>query len=303
MHLRDIEYMVCIAETKSFTRAAQQLYVSQSALSQAIQRLEEELNVKLFNREPSVITLTYAGQVFYNDSLEILNACHRIQAKMSDISNLKAGILRIAIPQNYSSLYIATVIPAYRKLYPGIELRLSETISSNIEEYCRKGKADLGVLSLPLGIGNLKYVPLFDEAVYLCLPADHPVALSYRPDEESPLIDLALVKDDQFILLKAGQRLREQALQLCQAAGFQPGIVFETSSVATTLEFVRNDLGIGFITELIRKHNNENGVRYFKILYNGKPFSRTFAAIYSENAYLSRAAAEFIRLAGEMPLF
>lgn len=300
MQLREIQYMMKVAETKNFTRASEQLFVSQSALSQSISRLENELGLRLFNRGTSEITLTHAGKVFYASAVEIMKAYNKMTAQMSDISSLKTGELRISVPPNYARLYIAGVIPAFKKNYPGIQLHLNETISSRIEDDCRRGDADFGVVSLPLTSEHFKTIPLFTEYIYLCMPSDDLFAQEYLPEEKDPMLDLSLVRDKQFILLKGGQRLRDTAIMLCEEAGFQPEIIFETSSVFTTVEFSRNGLGVGFVSEAIRKHTDEKGLRYFRILHHGKPFTRVFAAVYLEDAYLSAAAREFIRLAKEI---
>lgn len=302
MQLRDVEYIVKIADTQNFTIAAEQLFVSQSALSQSIQRLENELGVKLFNRGPNKVTLTYAGNIFYEESLKILALCSRIQSKMSDICEMKTGMLNVALPRTYMKVYVSKAVRKFRTLYPGIQLVFHELNSARIEELCKKGLVDVGVICLPVSGNTLRTFPLFDEPVYLVLPSDHPfcATLPEQIDNEYPIVDLGQFKDENFVILKGGQRLRYQALDLCKAAGFTPNVVYETVDLETTQEIVSSGMGISIISETIRHYHPNDSVRYFRIATNnGEAYMRTMAAIYSNDTYSSRAAQEFIRILKE----
>ena len=299
MQLRDIEYVVKIAETKNFTQAAEQLYISQSALSQSVQRLENEFRIKLFNREPNIVTLTYAGKVFYDESLKILAQLSRISNQMSDLSQLKYGELHISMPRTYIKVYVTKVVREFHALYPDVKLLFMEGNSARTEEYCGKGKAEIGLVCLPVSSPSLRTIPLFDEPIYLAVPAGHPICQKYPEmiDGEYPMLDISQFKDEQFILLKGGQRLRDQAIDICKQAGFKPQIIYETVDLETAQEIVSSGMGMSFVSETIRMYHGLDTVRYFRIAdKEGKPYLRTLAAIYSEDLYLSKGVREFVRI-------
>ena len=292
MQLRDYMYAVAIAEQGSFTKAAKHLYVTQSALSQGISKLEAELGVKLFNRETIPITLTQAGEIFVKDSYAILQIYGNIPKKMADLEHLRIGKLNIGISQFYGRYYFSKVIPLFRKKYPGIELHITEEISSVLEDMILNGSLDFSIFSLPNKSSLIEYEPIFDEPILFALPKNHP--LSKEHDNNN--IDLSLFAQEGFIMIKEGQRMRSISMDLCSQAGFEPNIIFETRSVETVNAFIAAGMGVGFVPDAVRLVTlKEQQAAYFNL--KNQNTTRQFVAGFMKGGYLSTAARTFIAFA------
>ena len=114
----------------------------------------------------------------------------------------------MALPRTYMKVYVSKAVRTFRTLYPGIQLVFHELNSARIEELCKKGLVDVGVICLPVSGNTLRTFPLFDEPVYLVLPSDHPfcATLPEQIDNEDPIVDLGQFKDENFLIRKDGQR-------------------------------------------------------------------------------------------------
>jgi LysR family hydrogen peroxide-inducible transcriptional activator len=294
MQFRDIQYAIAAAETGSFSRASECVCVTQSALSQGIQRLEDELGVKLFNRGSIPVALTPAGELFLEDAYTIMQAYNAIPQKMADLQNLKRGKVKIGISLFYGRYSLSKIIPQFRQEYPGIELNLVEAISAEQEELLLKGRLDICVFSLPLNASGIIYEPLFEERILLAVPKNHPInaQFEYSGSDNFPEVALSLFSKEGFIMIKNGQRMYTLGMELCREAGFLPKIVFETRSIETANALAAAGMGISFIPEAVRK---VAPLRDHAVYYNLKPpAKRTYVAAYQENGYLPAAAKAFI---------
>ena len=150
MQLRDIQYVVTLAETLNFSKAAKALFISQPALSQSIRRLEDELGVTLFSRRNNAVELTRAGELFLEDGQKILQLSSHLKRQMEDIQKLKQGKLCIGITSLFGRFYFPKIYQVFRKLYPGVEILISEDTSENLEALILRGKIEFAILPLPL---------------------------------------------------------------------------------------------------------------------------------------------------------
>lgn len=293
MQIREIEYVAAVAETGGFSKAAERLHVSQPALSQSIQRLEERLGVKLLNRALSPVRLTEAGGAFMEHGYEVLLARDMMLKKMSDLRDLKTGTLAVGISQFYGKYYISRLLPEFKRRHPGIRVNIVEELSSELEDQILKGKIDFGIFSLPIESPKIRHETIFEETLLLAAPPDHPLAAA---DGSLPKVDLRKFRNDDFVMLKEGQRLRTIVLELCRKAGFTPRIAFETQFLETANAFIAGGMGVGFIPDAIRRYSiPEHRAAYFRLRGGGA--SRTIVAAYHEDAYLSRPARACIDLA------
>lgn len=297
MQLRDIQYVVMIADKGSFSQAAAALYISQPALSQAIMRLEEELGVSLFARKRNKVLLTSAGELFLKDARQILQLSSHIQKQMSNIQTVKQGTLHIGMTPLFGRFYFAQTYNAYRTLYPGVKITIYEENSSVLEDLLLSGKIDLALLPLPLANKHLEYEQVVSEETFLAVPADHPINhLSPRRSSDGfGRVDMAFFRDDDFIMLYPGQRLRELGMQACHAAGFEPRIVFQTHFIDSANALVASGVGISFVPYMIFATRADNGgAVYYHI--NGLNATRNLVVAYENRAQLSPSALAFIRV-------
>jgi DNA-binding transcriptional LysR family regulator len=300
MQIHDIEDVIAIAETGSFSKAAaDRVFITQSALSQGIKKLEDELGVKLFDRSTSPVRPTREGKVFIEEGYKVLRAFNDIPKKIADMRELRKGRLSIGVTQFYSRGHFPRVLYRFKQAYPGIEVRIVEEGSSILEELLENGKLDFSFFSLPIKSANIAWEKIFNEDILFAVPRNHPVNKQFKNADKRGMqtVDLAQFKNDNFIIEREGQRLRTIAMDLCRKAGFEPKVTVETRNVNALNGFILAGMGVGFVTKSVWDilRPRDRAVYYH---LKGSP-ARTFAAACCANSYLPRAAKAFIRLAKE----
>jgi DNA-binding transcriptional LysR family regulator len=299
MELRQLQYMLKVAEERSFSKAAQKLYLSQPSLSQCIQRIEQQLGLPLFDRSTTPLSLTYAGEVFVETARRMLNLNHQLQTQIQEIVDFKKGRLTVGISNTRGSFFLPNILPLFCKKFPGIELILEEGTLAELEDLAMKGVTDLSFVTLPLSTPHFICEPLLTENIVLVVPRSHPLykLASNRPPW--PQIHLADLREEPFILLKKGRNLRKIADQCFINSGLNPRIIFESQSPETVLSLVKAGMGITFGTDVLAQFGAFPDQIAFFTLDEPLP-SRTFAVVYRKERYLSRAALEFIALTKEI---
>lgn len=294
MQLRDIEYVVTIAECGSFSKAAEKLYISQPALSQSIKRLETELGVSLFARKRGSIVLTHPGIHFLADARQIMQLSGHIRKQMSVFQGVEQGELNIGFTPLFGRYYFAEAYRRFHNEHPGIEVNAFENRSDILEEMIASGGIDLALLPLPMLNQDLSCETILSEETFLAVPASHPInGLVKKEPDGFGRINMEYFKDDDFILLHSGQRLRKLGMEACRAAGFEPHIAFETGYVDTANALVSAGVGVSFIPYMIfSTRNNNGGNEYYHI--NGINAERIMVAAYDKSVPLSPAATAFM---------
>ena len=307
MHGWNLQYVLAVAEERSISRAARKLYTSQPALSLHVQKLEKQLGTRLFDRTTLPLRLTYAGERFVALASQIVDLEAQLLREMEDINNCTKGRLILGISPLRGKSVLPVVLPVYQQRFPGIEVVLVEEISSRLEELTLKGKTDLTITNLPLRTDQLEHMPICRDEILAVVPDKYlPPQFDkkrYRsPENEAPEIDLSLLKDSPFILLKPGMRIRLVSEDLFRDAGIgKPNIILESENIGTLFELVGRGMASSFIHQSFIPRNHK-GVYVqgrlpicFLRLNNPKAKS-VLAAVYQKNRYLSQAAREFIAL-------
>lgn len=301
MQLRNIEYVLSIAETRSFSKAAKLLYISQPALSQAIVRLEDELGVKLFMRCNNETILTRAGELFVQDAQKVLMLSAHIKKKMEDIRQIHDGQIVFGVSQYNGQIYFSRIFLEFKKRYPNIKLTIVEDYAANLERELLKGNLDFAMVTLPLGSNELMFEHLFDEEILLAVPRDHPAnAVFNRPElGRFGTVQLSYFKDDDFILMKSRHRFRLVQNALFQKAGFKPKIVFESRNNSTIQSLITGGIGIGFMPVAQQRNT---AAEWQSVYYHLEDLDakREIVIAHSKDGYLSYAAKAFIHLAKEL---
>ncbi|HEY4390909.1 MAG TPA: LysR family transcriptional regulator [Paenibacillus sp.] len=290
MELRQLQYTLQIAEEKNFSRAADKLHIAQPSLSQQLSKLEQELGVKLFQRNTSAVELTYAGESFIEHARKIMDAVKELRQEMDDISQLRAGRVVIGSMPITGSHLLPYVLPAFKSAYPDIDIILREDTSLNLEKLTAGGGTDLSLLSLPLQEPTLTYEPIGEEPIELAVPPQHPLA-SQSANRSG--VSLKQLKDEPFIVLKKGQGFRKITIDLCHQAGFEPNVVFESNNIETVQSLVAAGMGITLVPHFIARAKRSELIPVYLPLSDPAP-SRTLVIAYRKGRYLSKAAEAFI---------
>ena len=243
MNLRDLRYLVALADHKHFGRAATASFVSQPTLSTQIRKLEDELGVSLVERAPRRVMLTPIGR-------EIAERARKVIAEVDQMGEIarrsqdpEAGTVRLGIFPTLAPYLLPHVLPGVRKRFPRLELLLVEEKTDQILARLRDGRLDAGVLALPVHDDQLQVEPLFDEPFVLAVPQQHVLA-------RRGSLKLRDLDHQHLLLLEEGHCLRDQALDVCHMAGADERDGFRATSLETLRQMVAAGVGITLLPVL-----------------------------------------------------
>jgi len=286
MDLRRLRHFNALAETLNFSRAAERLHIAQPALSVSIQKLENELGTRLFDRSPAGVTLTAAGKAALVDARRLLYHGEQLQRTVRCAAEGTAGRLRIGFVGTAIFRLIPELIPGFRREYPDIQLVLTEATSAAIVRMLSEEELDLGIVRTPLlRAHGVELKTLQKDRMVLALPQGHP--LCDREDLRLP--DLT---QEAFIMYSSeAAGLHASAMSLCEAAGFMPIVAQEAAQVPTVLALVESGLGVALVPEVMRDHRAPK-VRYRDLQDTSAPATTLALAWIAGNE--SPAAKRFI---------
>ncbi|WP_028561229.1 LysR family transcriptional regulator [Paenibacillus pinihumi] len=293
MELRQLHYVIQIAAEKNFSRAAEKLHIAQPSLSQQLSKLEKEIGVLLFRRTTNSVDLTHAGAAFVEKAQAILDAVDQLKQEMDDLAHMRKGRLVVGSLPITGSHVLPLVLPVFQSLYPEIEIVLVEDSSSKLEQLTASGQTDLSLLSLPLQEPSLSWEPLIEEKICLAVPPQHRLAQAAANDG-GPGVRIEDLRHEPFIILKKGQGFRKITLDLCQNAGFEPRIVFESTNIETVQSLAAAGMGIAFVPMMVARAGWSQLAPAYLRLAEPAP-SRTLVIASRKGRYLSKAAEAFIQ--------
>ncbi len=244
MNLRDLQYLVAVADHRHFGKAAEACFVSQPTLSAQIKKLERELGVDLFERHPRQVLLTPAGDRIVERARTLLRTAAEIDDIARNARDPEAGTLRLGLIPTLAPYLLAHVVGPLQQRFPNLELLLVEEKTDVLHQRLREGRIDAAVLALPLGDDQLHEEFLFDEAFVLAVPTTHRLAASTGP------VGTDTLDGETVLLLEEGHCLRDQALSVCQLAGAGERTDFRATSLETLRQMVAGGVGITLLPAL-----------------------------------------------------
>jgi LysR family hydrogen peroxide-inducible transcriptional activator len=246
MNLRDLRYLVALADHRHFGRAAAACFVSQPTLSTQIRKLEEEFGVPLVERAPRRVMLTPAGRDIAERARRVLSDVEQMKEAARRTQDPEAGTVRLGLFPTLGPYLLPHVVPRIRERFPRLELLLVEEKTEVILRQLREGRLDAGVLALPLHDDQLHIEFLFEEPFLLAVPDSHP----YARRASIALKDLA---NESLLLLEDGHCLRDQALDVCELTGAGEKAGFRATSLETLRQMVAANVGITLLPVLAVK--------------------------------------------------
>jgi LysR family transcriptional regulator, hydrogen peroxide-inducible genes activator len=243
LKLKDLRYLVAVADTRHFGRAAERCFVSQPTLSTQLKKLEDYLGVKLIERQPRRVTLTAAGEEIVARARRILEASDEVVTLARTHRDPLAGALRIALLPTIGPYLLPRVAREIRKVLPRLDLRLYEYTTAAMLARLRAGDIDLGVLALPVDLEGLDARELYEEVFTVAMPANHPLA-------KRAALRVQDIQDETLLLLEDGHCLRDQALAVCSRVGVHEKQDFRATSLETLRQMVATGAGITLLPEL-----------------------------------------------------
>jgi LysR family hydrogen peroxide-inducible transcriptional activator len=244
MNLKDLKYLVALADTGHFGKAAERTFVSQPTLSAQLKKLEEYLGVKLVERRPKNVQLTEVGRQIVVRARRMLDESDEIIALARSNTDPFAGKLKVALIPTIGPYLLPRVMQRLRKAVPQLGLMLYEYQTEPLLKRLRDGEIDLGIMALlPALQDGLESRALYDEAFTVALPNNH--ALAARSN-----IKLQDLKGETLLLLEDGHCLRDQALEVCSRVGVREAEDFRATSLETLRQMVVAGLGVTLLPEL-----------------------------------------------------
>jgi LysR family hydrogen peroxide-inducible transcriptional activator len=243
MNLKDLKYLVALADTGHFGRAAQRTFVSQPTLSAQLKKLEEYLGVKLVERHPKNVRLTEVGKQIVARARRMLSEGDEIVALARNNTDPLSGKLKVALIPTIGPYLLPRVMQKLRKSLPQLGLMLYEHQTGELLKRLREGEIDLGILALPADQDGLESRRLYREEFTVALPSDNPLA-------QKASIKPADLKGQTLLLLEDGHCLRDQALEVCSRVDVREAEDFRATSLETLRHMVVAGLGVTLMPEL-----------------------------------------------------
>lgn len=297
MDLKQLEYIVQISKEKNITKAAEKLFITQSALNQQLLKLEKELGSPLFYRSRTNWHLTEVGEIYIETAKEILRLKKETYNRISDLINMKNTHLSIGLTPERGISMFASVYPEFHKLHPHVIVEPVELSVRDQDAMINRRELDVGFLTLSddMQKNDNVYKSILKENIIVAIPSTHPLARNGSMYGDSLKdMDLALLKEDNFVLICKGSTIREAIDPLFQDAGFSPKILFETRSCQTLIYMVKKNLCCTILPE--HYAINSKDIVYFSLPQ--KPQLRV-VAMYKKGGYLSKPTEDFITLASD----
>lgn len=259
MNLRDLKYLVAVADHGHFGHAAKACHVSQPGLSMQVQKLESELGVQLLERDRGKVMVTQVGTDIVARARSVLQAADDIRSVAQAHQNPLTGDLRLGAFPTLAPYFFPTAVPAIAEAMPAVKLLLIEEKTDLLLTRLKNGELDAALVALPLEEPGLEYLPLFEDEFLLAVSSDHPLSQK----QQVTLVDFA---NEELLLLDEGHCLRAQALDVCRLANTDEQQDFRATSLETLRQMVASGVGVTLMPELAKRAGD--GITYL-------PFAHT----------------------------
>ncbi|WP_010511232.1 MULTISPECIES: LysR family transcriptional regulator [Komagataeibacter] len=286
MDINILRLFIAVVREGGFSQAAKAVLSTQSTVSKAVKRLEDELDLVLIDRAAPGITLTDAGDVVLRRAQTILAERDDLLVELRELRGLKHGELRLGLPPIGSDTLFAPTFVAFRDRYPGIRIQLIERGCQDLMDLLRAGEIDLAGLLLPFP-DEFSWQDVCVEPVVAVVAAGHP--LTARKS-----VSIAAFADSPFLLFETGFSLNQIVLAACRRSGFTPKVTARSTQVEFLFDLIAAGLGIGFLPRMMVETRQHDGIRAVALDDPDMLWHMTLA--WRRGGYLSGAAKEWLRL-------
>lgn len=283
MEFHQLRYICAIAETGSFSRAAERCHVAQPSLSQQVLKLEQDLDTKLFDRLGRGVRLTEAGRDFLPHARSILHQMEAARAGVAEKSMDVRGSVAAGIIPTVAPYLMPRYAGRFAKQYPEARLRIVEETTPLLVESLRNLSIEIAILALPLRHKEFELFPLLTEPLFAALPKDHPRAAA----KSMALKDL---RGEQFVMLRDGHCFRGLSISVCARARVTPRIAFESDQFSSILGMVAAGVGVTLVPEMAV--DRSVGCRYVRL--NDARATRTIVAAVLRGRSFNRVQHAFL---------
>lgn len=283
--LKRFEYVLALSECMNFSQAATQLKISQSTLSQYIQKIEKEIGITLFDRSATPMKLTQFGEIYVKGARKIIDVYNEMLDSINDADSGACGTLRVGLSPSRATFLLPQVISKFNKSYPNVKLKFLESKTSDIIKNLADGNIDF---AYTVTSGFEKYedyavLPAEKEQIMLVTSAEY----SQKLPSKGGVVDFEDAAGMRFILLEDSQVLTDEFYALCRKSGVSPEIYISVSEISTAISFVRSGMGVMLLPSSYRNYGKLKDELNF---YNIKQADgeRDIAIIYKKDKYINK---------------
>ncbi len=301
LDIKRYRYIAVLARTNNVTKAAEELHISQPALTKAIKKTEEELGVTLFHRDTMPFRLTYAGECFLREIRKILNVQDTLEKGMSDIAAGRRGKITIGLPVESASTWLPMILPEFVEARPEIEIEIVEGNSDSLEKGILDGRIDFSIYTLPVHSDDLDYEVVEEHAIFLLSSNLHPFARRADPQTNSltspQYIDPQDLNGEKFLTLTPDRGMYRVAMQILERHGITANIVLQLTSNYTISTLAAVGLGLCFTTySAALRMATEPYLHPVFYTVDDPVFMRKTIVAYRKGNCLSPSAQELLKL-------
>ncbi|HEX8049367.1 LysR substrate-binding domain-containing protein [Rhizobium sp.] len=292
--LRQLQYFVAVAEQGSVTRAAQNLSISQSSVTEALKELESDLGVELFDRHPRGLSITHNGHQFLRHATKILSTVSDARTSFSGQRNATGGTLNIGVTSLVAGYVLSDLLARYRRVCPGVEVSAIEDNGGYLEHLLVGGELDVAVMV----ISNLRdrmalQAEIIETSPYrLWLPMGHPLV-------SADIISVADISREPLIMLTIDE-IEENTGKLLTALGARPHVAFRTRSVEAVRSLVATGAGVALLPDLVYRPWSLEGDRIESRDVSGSLPVVQVGMVWRKGSSLPQAARDFVGVAESM---
>jgi LysR family transcriptional regulator, hydrogen peroxide-inducible genes activator len=285
MELHQLRYFCAVAETGSFSRAAEQSHVSQPSLSQQIMKLEDELGARLFDRLGRSVRLTDLGKTFLPRARGVLHALEAAKGDVDEHKGSVGGAVAVGVIPTVAPYLLPPYLATFSRKFPQAHLTVVEEITPLLLDRLRAGTIDVAVLALPVRGHEFEISPLLTERLFAALPPKHPLA-------RRRALSLKDLRSEPFLLLRDGHCFRDTAVAACDRARLHPQIIFESGQFSSLLGMVGAGMGVSIVPQMAIERSLR--CRYVRIADDSA--TRTIGALVLRGRSLTRTQLGFLGL-------
>ena len=303
-----VEYIYAVYQERSFTKAAQRLYISQPSLSATVAKVEKEIGYPIFDRSGREVTLTYIGQKYIQAAEQIMQIRHNLANEIDDLVKLRKGTVVLGCTAFIACHFLPPLLKAFGRKYPGVEVQLKVEQSTMLRERLEKGMVDIVIDNVLFKEPNYTYLPLLEEQILVGVPEELEVnkklqEFRLEPNQliaphcdynALPKVDMSVFRNEAFILLKSGNKMRQLAHSIFAENAMSPKVGCEFDLLLPSISFAENGYGICFVPDsLLRCAGYSDKLAYY--LPDTRFDKRMLYILHRTDKYMTFAGTELIQ--------
>jgi len=282
MDIKQLTYFLAIAEEGNISKAANRLHMAQPPLSQQLKLLEDEIGLRLFERNTRKMRITDAGQLLQNRAQQIVDLLEKTSKELRDLKEGSQGVLSIGTISSAGETLVPTIVQEFHTIYPGVDFRIKESSTFEILELVKRGVVEIGIIRTPFNLEAFDYISLREEPMM----AGSANSLSKA---NKAYIHLADLKEKPLLF---HNRYANNIEEACNKAGFEPKVKCRIDDTRTMLNWASDGMGVALIPRDMMGLVSEDRLHFIEI--KEKTLATKITVIWRKNHYLSTTARHFL---------